>query len=62
MRQACFRGQAATHHIELAIAQATDQITAERDLVSVPASKTPLYQRVHAPIERIANIRAEPGA
>jgi hypothetical protein len=62
MREPGFRGETLADHLEFTAAQHTDQVTADRDLVSVAAGKPPRCQSIDPPIKRSANLGAESGA
>ena len=62
MREPGFRGETPSDCIELAAAQRTDQVTPDRDLISVAAGKPLLCQGIDPPIKRGADFGAETGA
>ena len=62
MRQPRFRGETPSDRIELAVAQRTDQVTRECDLVSVTSGEPLLRQGIDPPIKRGADLGAETGA
>src|SRR5581483_1128195 len=59
MRQSGFRGQIPTNCIELPVSQRADQVTSDRDLVSVTSSKPLACQGIDPPIQRGADLGAE---
>src|SRR6185437_16122253 len=59
MRQPGFRGEIPTDCIELPVSQRADQVTSDRDPVSVASSKPLACQRIDPPIQRGADLGAE---
>ena len=62
MRQPCFRGETPSNCFELPVAQRTDQVTRDCDLVSVTSGKPLLCQGIDPPIKRGADFSTETGA
>ena len=56
MRQSGFGGEIATNCIELPVSQRADQVTSDRDLVSVTSSKPLACQGIDPPIQRGADL------
>ena len=62
MRQPGFRGETPSDRIELPVAQRTDQVTPDCDLVSVTSRQPLLCQGIDPPIKRSADLGAKTGA
>src|SRR6185437_12641630 len=59
MRQPSFGGEIPTHCTELPVSQRADQVTSDRDLVSVTSSKALARQSIDPPIQRGPDLGAE---
>src|SRR6185437_3048049 len=59
MRQPSFGGEIPTHCTELPVSQRADQVTSDRDLVSVTSSKPLACQGIDPPIQRGPDLGAE---
>lgn len=62
MRQPCFLSQVLAHIIELALAQDSDKVAADTDLISFAADQAAFNEPIDSPVKRSANLSAKSGA
>src|SRR5579872_4948054 len=62
MREPGFRGETSTDRIELVVAQRTDQVASDCDLISITSGQALLRQRVNSAIKCSTDLGAKTGA